>query len=160
MSEDSLLTLKIQMMCLAQAADIFATGVVAGAFYIGTVAIHPAADRLDGPAHLLLRQELIRRLQRALPLFMLLPLPAVVVALALCHASVSRPLDVLGCALSLATIAITVAVNAPLNRRFARWSPEALPSEWQKFIRRWNIAHSSRMTTAIGAFGCAILAVN
>jgi uncharacterized membrane protein len=133
---------------------------VAGAFYIGAVAIHPAAERLDGPAHRLLRQELIRRLQRALPPFMLLPLPAVIGALARCHASISRPLDVLGFALSLATIAITVAVNAPLNRRFARWSPEALPSDWKSLIRRWNIAHSSRTTTAVGAFVCSILAVN
>ena len=148
------------MMRIARAAEIFATGVVAGSFYIGTVAIHPAADQLDGPAHLLLRQELIRRLRRALPPFMLLPLAAVIGALAFCHVSVLRPLDVLGCALSLATIAITMAVNAPLNRRFASWSPKALPSDWQKLIRRWNIAHSSRMATAVGAFLCAILAVS
>ena len=143
------------MLCIAQAIDIFATGFVAGAFYTGTVAVHPATARLDAPSHLLLSQELIRRLQRALSPFMLLPVPAVIAAVVLCPTSVSWPVDALGCALSLATIGITVTINAPLSRRFARWSP---PSDWQQSIHQWNVAHVSRMTTAICAFASAILA--
>lgn len=144
-------------MCITQAADIFGTGIVAGAFVMGTVAVHPAADHLDASPHMVLRQELIRRLQRFLPPFMLLPIPASIAALTLCRSSVVWPLDALGCALSVATVGITVAVNAPLNRRFARWSPNALPSDWRGFVRRWNVAHSIRMTTALAAFACAVL---
>lgn len=145
-------------MCIAQAADIFGTGIVAGAFAVGTFAVHPAAARLDSSSHMFLRQELIRRLARFLPPFMLLPMPASVGALTLCRASVAWRFDMLGCVLSLATIGITVAVNGPLNRRFARWSPTALPRDWQRDIRRWNVAHSMRMTAAVGAFVCTILA--
>jgi uncharacterized membrane protein len=145
-------------MCIAQAADIFGTGLVAGAFVMGAFAVHPAAASLDPAPHVLLRQELIRRLSRFLPPFMLLPVPSSLCALGLCRTSVSRPLDALGCALSLATVAITVAVNAPLNRRFATWSRGALPRDWQDYVRRWNVAHSIRMTLAVGAFACAILA--
>jgi uncharacterized membrane protein len=148
------------VMCIAQTADIFGTGIVAGAFYIGAIAIHPAAARLEASAQLLVRQEMIRRLQRGLPPFMLLPVVAVIAALVFCRTSVSWQMDALGCALSLATIAITVTVNAPLNRRFARWSPEALPSNWQQLIRLWDVAHWSRMATTFGAFVCAILAGN
>jgi len=147
-------------MCITQAVDIFGTGIVAGAFVIGTIAVHPAAARLDASTHVLLRQELIRRLQRFLPPFMLLPVPASIAAITLCRTSVSRPLDALGCALSLATIGITVAVNAPLNRRFASWSPDALPRDWKRDVHRWNVAHSIRMTSALGAFACAILAAS
>ena len=145
-------------MCITQAVDIFATGIVAGAFVMGTIAVHPAAARLDAAAHVILRQELIRRLQRFLPPFMLLPVPASIAAITLCRTSVSWPLDALGCALSLATIGITVAVNGPLNRRFARWSPGALPRDWERDVGRWNVAHSIRMASALAAFGCAILA--
>jgi len=145
-------------MCITQAVDIFGTGIVAGAFVMGTVAVHSAAARLDASPHVLLRQELIRRLQRFLPPFMLLPVPTSIAAITLCRTSVSWPLDALGCALSLATIGITVAVNAPLNRRFARWSPDALPRDWERDIGRWNVAHSIRMTSALVAFACAILA--
>jgi len=47
------------MVCIAQAADIFGTGLVAGAFVMGAFAVHPAAARLDPAPHVLLRQELI-----------------------------------------------------------------------------------------------------
>ena len=144
-------------MCIAQAADIFGTGIVAGAFVVGTFAVHPAVARLDASPHVLLRQELIRRLSSFLPPFMLLPIPASVGALIFCRTSVAWPLDIFGCVLSLATIGITVAVNGPLNRRFARWSPEALPRDWQQYVRRWNVAHFMRMTAAVGAFVCATL---
>jgi uncharacterized membrane protein len=147
-------------MCITQAADIFGTGIVAGAFVLGTIAVHPAAARLDPSHHIVLRQELIRRLQLFLPPFMLLPIPASIAALTLCRASVLWPLDVLGCALSVTTVGITVAVNGPLNRRFARWSPDALPRDWQHYVGRWNLAHSMRMAVALGAFACAIFAAN
>jgi uncharacterized membrane protein len=89
---------------------------------------------------------------------MLLPIPASLGALALCRTTVSWRLDAIGCVLSLGTIGITVAVNAQLNRRFARWSLSALPSDWQGQVRRWNRAHFMRMMTALGAFACAVLA--
>jgi uncharacterized membrane protein len=146
-------------MCVAQAADIFGTGVVAGAFLIGTFAVHPAAGRLDTAAHVRLRQELIRRLSRWMPPSMLLPVFASIGATTFCQTSVIRVLDAVGLALSLTTIGITVALNAPLNRRFAGWSLDALPLDWQRYIGRWNVAHSARTMTALGAFVCAILAV-
>ena len=145
-------------MCITQAADIFGTGVVAGAFLMGTIAVHPAFARLDAPHHIVLRQEMIRRLQLFLPTFLLLPIPASIATLTFCHAPVSWPLDALGCALSVATVGITAAVNGPLNRSFARWSPNALPRDWQRYVRRWNLAHSIRMAVALGAFACAIFA--
>jgi len=147
-------------MCITQAVDIFGTGIVGGAFVMGTIAVHPAVAKLDAAAHVILRQELIRWLQRFLPPFMLLPLPASIAAIALCRTSVSWPLDALGCALSVATIGITVAVNAPLNRRFASWPRDALPRDWKRDVHRWNVAHSIRMTSALGAFACAILAAS
>ena len=147
-------------MCITQAADIFGTGVVAGAFLMGTIAVHPAFARLDASNHIILRQEMIRRLQLFLPPFMLLPIPSSIAALTLCHGSVSGRLDALGCAVSVATVGITLSVNGPLNRRFARWSPDALPRDWRRYVHRWNLAHSIRMAVALGAFACAIFAAS
>ena len=125
---------------------------------MGTFAVHPAAAKLDASQHIVLRQELIRRLSKFMPPLMLLPIAGASGALASCLPSAAWPLDTLGLALSLATIGITAAVNAPLNRRFARWSPYALPRDWQSYVRRWNVAHFARTATALGAFACAILA--
>jgi uncharacterized membrane protein len=147
-------------MCIAQAADVLGTGIVAGAFFMGTFAVHPAAGRLEASPHVALRQELIRRLAIFLPPFMFLPILASVAALTLCRASISSGLDAVGCVLSLSTIAITMAINVPLNRRIAGWSPERLPSDWQDLVRQWNSAHVIRMTVAVGAFLCAILAAS
>src|SRR5215469_14868404 len=123
-------------MCVAQAADIFGTGLVAGAFLMGSFAIHPAAARLGASAQVLLRQELICRLSRWMPPFMLLPVFASIGALTLCRESVLFTLDAVGLALSLATIGITVGVSVPLNRLFAGWSPNKLPQDWQSHVGR------------------------
>jgi len=145
-------------MCIAQAADILGAGIVAGAFLMGSFAVHPAAGTLSASPHVLLRQELIRRLVRWMPPFMLLPDLASIFAMTLYRTSVLWILDAVGLALSLATIGITVGVNAPLNLRFAGWSPEALPQDWQSYVDRWNVAHSARTATAVAAFLCAIFA--
>ena len=131
-------------MCVAQVADIFGTGIVAGAFLMGSFAVHPAAARLNASPHVLLRQDLIRRLARWMPPFMLLPVVAAICAMILCKTSVFGALEEMGLALSLVTIGITVGVSAPLNRRFAGWSPDALPPGWQSYVDRWNVAHSAR----------------
>jgi uncharacterized membrane protein len=144
-------------MCIAQMADILGTGMVAGSFLMGNFAVHPAADRLAASAHVLLRQEMIRRLSRWMPPLMFLPVFAVIAAMTVCRLSVLWMLDVLGLVFSLATIAITVTINAPLNRKFARWSTDTLPEDWQSWVSRWNVAHSARTTTALVAFLCAIL---
>ena len=125
---------------------------------MGTFAVHPAARRLDAAAHLRLRQELIRRLSKFMPAIMFLPVVTSIGAMMLCRSSVLWVLDALGLALSLATIGITVGVNVPLNRRFAGWSPEALPQDWQDYVDHWNVAHSARTATAVAAFLCAIFA--
>jgi uncharacterized membrane protein len=143
-------------MCLAQAVDAFCTGIVTGGFVMGSLAVHPAAEALDPPAHLRVRQELIQRLAKFWPPFMLVPILAVPAALTWCRGTVSVPIDVLGLTLSIATVGITLSINAPLNRRFARWTDDALPSDWHRQIRRWNAAHAMRMTTAVGAFVCTI----
>ena len=125
---------------------------------MGSFAIHPAAARLGASAQVLLRQELICRLSRWMPPFMLLPVFASIGGLTLCRESVLFTLDAVGLALSVATLGITAGVNGPLNRLFAGWSPDKLPQDWQSHVERWNVAHSARTVTAVAAFVCAILA--
>ena len=67
---------------------------------MGSVAVHPAAARLAAFPHVFLRQELIRRLSRWMPPFMLLPAVASIGAMTLCGTSVLRVLDGLGLTLA------------------------------------------------------------
>lgn len=75
-------------MCIAQAADIFGAGLVAGAFVMGSFAVHPATARLNASPHVLLRQELLRRLSKFMPPIMLFPVVASISAMTLCRTSV------------------------------------------------------------------------
>ena len=145
-------------MCIVQSIDVFATGLVSGVFLTGSFAVHPAAAGLDASSHFLLRQQLIQRLSKLMPPLMLLPVAACIAAFIFCPTSVSWPTNTLSGVLSLATIGITTAVNVPLNRRFARWNPTALPCDWERSVRRWNAAHSARTAAAVAAFVCAIFA--
>ena len=63
---------------------------------MGTFAVHLAAARLNSSPHVVLRQELIRRLSRFMPPIMLLPVGASIAALTLCGTSVLWILDALG----------------------------------------------------------------
>ena len=148
------------MMCMVQAIEAFATGLVAGIFVMSAFAVLPAAARLDDSAHVLMRQHLTRLLSRFMPPLLLLPIAASIGAVTLCRASVSLILDTLACFLSLATVAITVMVNGRLSRQFALWDSKALPRDWQREIQRWNSAHFVRMVASVGAFVCAILAAS
>ena len=145
-------------MGVAQSIDVFATGLVAGVFLMGSFAVHPAAARLDASSHFLLRQQLIHRLSKLMPPLMLLSVAACITVFIVCRTSVSWQINTLSGVLSLATMGITIAVNVPLNRRFARWSPSALPCDWERSVQRWNAAHGARTATAVAAFVCAIFA--
>lgn len=146
------------MICIVQAVEVFATGLVAGIFAMSAFGVLPAAAKLDTSAHILMRQHLGRPLSKFMPPLMLIPIAASIGAVTICRTSVSSALDEFACFLSLATVAITVVVNGRLSRHFARWKCEALPRDWQREIRRWNIAHFVRMVASVGAFVCAILA--
>jgi uncharacterized membrane protein len=147
-------------MCIAQSIDVFATGLVAGVFLMGSFAVHPAAARLDASSHFLFRQQLIHRLSKLMPPLMLLSVAACITVFIVCRTSVSWQINTLSGVLSLATMGITIAVNVPLNRRFARWSPSALPCDWERPVQRWNAAHCARTATAVAAFLCAIFAAS
>jgi len=145
-------------ICIAQAADIFGAGLVAGALVVSAFAVLPAAGCLDPSTHVLFRQRLIRKLSTLMPPLMELPVAASIAALALCRASVKWPLEGLGCALSSTTIGITVVVNGRLSRRFALWTPDALPGDWQHYVRLWDLAHYFRTVASVCAFACAVFA--
>lgn len=150
--------LQIPDMCIAQSIEVFATGMVAGVFVMGCFAVHPAAAKLGASSDLAFRQQLIPRLSKFMPPLMLLPIFACVAALMFRRTCVWWPLTILSGAFSLATLAITIVVNVPLNWRFARLGPDALSYDWDRWLRRWNAAHSARTATALAAFVCAILA--
>lgn len=139
----------------AYALNTFSTGIAAGAFLMGTLGVRPAAERLDRSEQTLFRHQLIRRLSKLMPPLMLLPVVTSCILLPLSPGN--WPVPTAGCLFSVVTFGITLIVHAPLNRRFLEWSPDALPPDWETYVRKWDRADSVRLVLATGAFACAVL---
>jgi hypothetical protein len=139
----------------AYALNTFSTGLVAGAFVMGTLGVRPAAVRQNASEHVFFRHQLIHRLSKLMPPLMLIPLATWCALLPLSPRD--WPVETAGCLLSAATFGITLIVHAPLNRRFLQWSPDALPADWKTYVRKWDRADSIRLVFATGAFICAVL---
>jgi len=139
----------------AYALNTFGTGLIAGAFLMGTLGVRFAAGRLDASEHVLFRHQLIHRLSKLMPPLMLLTVVTSCILLPLSPGD--WPVQTTGCFVSVATFGITLIVHAPLNRRFMQWSPNALPPDWETYVRRWDRADSVRLILATSAFVCAVL---
>jgi uncharacterized membrane protein len=124
---------------------------------MSTLGVRPAAAMLHLAQQVLLRQGLIHRVAKPIPLFILLPIVASGVVLVSQRGSGAWPIVVRGWVFSFYTAAITVFVNVPLNRRFTRWSPSALPLDWQTHVRSWDRANAIRLILALAAFACAVI---
>ena len=139
----------------AYALNTFSTGLIAGAFLMGTVGARPVAGRLDASEHVIFRHQLIHRLSKLMPPLMLLPVVTSCILLPLSPSD--WPVQTAGWLFSVATFGITLIVHAPLNRRFIQWSPSTLPPDWETYVHKWNRADSIRLILATSAFICAVL---
>jgi len=141
---------------IAQVVNTFGTGILAGVLFLSALVLQPAAEMLEPAQQVVLRQQLIRRLRTLMTPFMLLPIVASAAVLVWRERSSDWTLAAAGPALSVATVAVTVFVNVPLNWRFAAWSPKKLPADWQVHVRKWDRANSIRFVFALAAFVCAL----
>jgi len=144
----------------------FTTGVVAGAFVMGTFGMRSAAAALEPGSQLVLRQHLIRRLSKVMPVLMLCAIATTGAALVFSPPSADltsvsllpreTALRGLAFGLSIAMLVQTITVNSPINNLFLGWSAETLPADWQKYVRRWNTADSVRLAMGWIAFGSTL----
>ena len=129
---------------------------------------YPAAAALEPRSHLVLRQHLIRRLSKIMPVLMLGAIATTGAALVFSPPSaaltsvnlLSKETASRGLAfgLSLAMLVQTITVNSPINNLnlFLGGSAETLPADWQKYVRRWNTADSVRLAMGLIAFGSTL----
>ena len=56
-------------------------------------------------------------------------------------------------------IIVTIAVLVPIAKHIAKLKTTALPADWQKAHRRWDILHRLRVALLILAFALALYAI-
>jgi uncharacterized membrane protein len=117
---------------------VILTGLLAGAFFLGTVVIEPSVEGLPVEQHFLFRQQMISRMERLVPPLMggaiIFPLLTGLVF----ETGWTRLLLLSGCGLSLASLILTLMVNRPINLRFLHWSAAAPPVDFMNTVVRWS----------------------
>ncbi len=64
----------------------------------------------------------------------------------------------MGAALSAVVIAISLAVNFPINKRVKSFPLDAVPPEHRELFSRWHRFHAIRTPIALAAFGAYVAA--
>src|SRR5262245_65121718 len=58
--------------------------------------------------------------------------------------------------LMIAALAITLAVNVPIDNDISQWTPSSLPADWTATRDRWEAYHTIRTFASLAALGCAV----
>lgn len=61
-----------------------------------------------------------------------------------------------GLAGQLAALALTAAIELPINARFLAWSPEEPPHDWEVTRHRWALVHTARTASSVVGLACLI----
>lgn len=144
---------------------LLGSGVMAGLFFAYSNSVMPALARLPGPQGITAMNHINVVIQN--PLFLAIFMGTAVLALVLVVAaltgSATRPGWILiGAALYLAgNIAITFAINVPMNNALAAAGSDGASSEafWAMFLDRWvfwNHLRAAACTGALAAFAMAM----
>jgi uncharacterized membrane protein len=64
-----------------------------------------------------------------------------------------------GVALLVVALAITLAVNVPIDRAIESWTVQTLPRDWATSRDRWQAYHTLRTFASLAGFGCALAAI-
>jgi uncharacterized membrane protein len=69
-------------------------------------------------------------------------------------------LAALGTAAMIAGVALTRAVNIPINQQLERWSEASPPADMREIWRRWEKSHTVRTILWMGAFALETVALS
>jgi uncharacterized membrane protein len=75
------------------------------------------------------------------------------------HRRASFFLILLGTALLVVALVITLRVNVPIDGAIDRWTVDTLPSDWTSTRNRWEAYHALRTFISLAGFGFVLAAV-
>jgi uncharacterized membrane protein len=139
-----------------QIATVVLFALVMGVFWGTWFSLSRTMDRLSAGTFLAVGHEMIHNL--ATPMAVLLPLALLcaLVALVLQWSRSSRPtpefwLLLAGFVLMLGALAVTLAVEVPIDNHIKTWTVATLPADWRSTQSRWELYHTVRTYLSIGA---------
>jgi uncharacterized membrane protein len=145
------------------AATIVAAGLQAGTYYVWACGVMPGLARVDDRTFVTAFNQMNKAIVN--PVFMLTFLGAPILAAIAVATSTSavRPWLIVALVLTVATVAITVVGNVPLNDALARVTSTTDPdlaaarAAFETTWVRWNMLRALTSTAALAALGWAAL---
>jgi uncharacterized membrane protein len=138
--------------------SLFLAGMLAGEEFIVRYGVRGPLAALDDPAHIRLRQGLIRTLRVLVPAIYL---PAFASGIAAAVLDGTRQGFALRWTAVLALLVWTAATffgTVPINAAALDWEPEAPPGDWKALVERWERLNTVRTWAALLAFACFVTA--
>lgn len=144
---------------LVWSLGLLIAGVLTGLFFMGTVVLEPAVEKLPPEAHILFRQQMIPRLHRLAPPLMVSVLLCSIFVTVWGSKGISQVLEGASSALSVFILLTTIIGNVPLNQQFSAWKATNLPLNWQDLVARWAFLDQARCGAALVMFALQLSAL-
>jgi uncharacterized membrane protein len=142
----------------AQATTIVLFALVMGVFWGTWFALSRTMNRLSAETFLAVGHQMIRNLGGPMAILLPLALLSALVTLALLwphrHTAAFWWLAA-GFLLMVAALAITLAVEVPIDNQIQDWTLATLPGDWRSIQSRWELWHTIRSFLAIAAVAAA-----
>ena len=143
-----------------QLIAVLALGLMCGSELNVALFAHPTLNRQPLNVHVLVRSSFASLLGHVMPFWMagsallnlLLVLPFAHLGRAAWH------LALIALAIQICAVLFSLVAPVPINNRIAKWTPEALPSDWRVQERHWDLYHWLRTGALAVAF--ALLALS
>ncbi len=136
---------------------VLLVGLLAG-LLVGTSIDHHRLRVLDAAPWTLARQSIDAVFSKLLPWWWNSALLLLFFA-AYLNLGASRWLFLSGGVLLLFGIVITIAIEVPINKQIASWTPGTVPGNWMELRKRWLSFHNVRGAAGTVAFACALLGI-
>ena len=142
----------------AQATTIVLFALVMGVFWGTWFSLSRTMDQLSAETFLAVGHQMIRNLGGPMAILLPLSLLSALVTLALLwphrHAAAFWWLAA-GFLLMVAALAITLAVEVPIDNQIQSWTVATLPRDWRSIQSRWELFHTIRTFLSIAALVAA-----
>jgi uncharacterized membrane protein len=143
----------------AQATTIVLFALVMGVFWGTWFSLSRTMNQLSAETFLAVGHEMIQNL--GVPMAILLPLALLSAVVTLALLRRGRPAAfwwlLAGFVLMVAALAITLAVEVPIDNQIQTWTTATLPADWRSIQARWELFHTIRTFLSIAAVVAATI---
>ncbi|WP_026818646.1 DUF1772 domain-containing protein [Arthrobacter castelli] len=122
--------------------------------------VNPTADRLADEAAVQSRSTAAGSLGRMMPFWYAGSLAAAAVWTALSWGQPGAWLGGASAVLLAISVAMSIVLLVPINKRVANWATAGVPAEWKQQVRRWDRLHYGRVAIIAVALGLLVSGVS